>query len=661
MRTHLRILSGVVILLAAIMLLVSCGTNADQSEETVPVIQSLVANPDTVLPGRATTITCNASDPDGGPDTLSYTWIADFGTITELQTPDEINWTAPDSTGSFSIEVRVSDGDHVVGDSVVVVVSSTISNPSLDVRILSPLTNSNYAIGDTIDFNGRVFGLGTFNAPDVQLSWTSSIDGLLNDDDPDSNAYSEFSSILSQGTHTITFSVIVDGIYQAVDDVIVNVQTTSTLLLHPIHREYLGNRLTWDHETDSQTFNGYTLYRQTFGSGLYEIIAVIDEETTHSYFDSTAILGQTYNYTLVADYGGGLTNSSTTNFLRTGVFTEWSSEIPDMVYDGNSEYLYISTPDLFPPQVNMIDVTANNPDGFYWYSDSLKYLTGDPNSKAVILFNPMGFAINPTDRAIYIASIGDISKRGEPATDSTGVFPGLWRIDLSVPYGGISLVVHTNFVWRGELNFASYDDSRQVVYATTDDGYPLIVDNPEGSPSLSQITDSRLVYYRSLPLVDETNGLLYISELGSFPASLWKYNITGITPVLLLEDQHNTLGYNLQDLALSPDRTELYLANESPEYIQVISTADFTSAGSFLTGSGASAIHVMPDGSAAYFGVEKEVQKWDLSTDEKVETWEFKDPVIRGGIQVSDDQQILMVATWDSTILVTRLFIIYLY
>ena len=63
--------------------------------------------PCTVEVGRTSTVTADATDPDG--DTLTYSWSAPAGTFargTDRQTP----WTAPNQPGPVQVTVQVSDG-----------------------------------------------------------------------------------------------------------------------------------------------------------------------------------------------------------------------------------------------------------------------------------------------------------------------------------------------------------------------------------------------------------------------------------------------------------------------------------------------------------------------------------------------------------------------
>lgn len=75
-----------------------------------PVISSLVADPNIVMPGpgpgSTSIITCIASDPDG--DVVSFSWTATEGTITGVG--NKITWQAPSKEGDFYVKVLVGDG-----------------------------------------------------------------------------------------------------------------------------------------------------------------------------------------------------------------------------------------------------------------------------------------------------------------------------------------------------------------------------------------------------------------------------------------------------------------------------------------------------------------------------------------------------------------------
>jgi hypothetical protein len=71
-----------------------------------PVITSLVAESDSVVPQGSCQIACNAIDSDG--DELIYEWSASGGEITGEEAT--VTWTAPTSAGFYNVEVVVTDG-----------------------------------------------------------------------------------------------------------------------------------------------------------------------------------------------------------------------------------------------------------------------------------------------------------------------------------------------------------------------------------------------------------------------------------------------------------------------------------------------------------------------------------------------------------------------
>jgi hypothetical protein len=71
-----------------------------------PVVSQLTPEPATLRPDETSTITCEASDPDG--DELTYTWTASGGEISG--TGKIVTWQAPSVVGEFVITVSLNDG-----------------------------------------------------------------------------------------------------------------------------------------------------------------------------------------------------------------------------------------------------------------------------------------------------------------------------------------------------------------------------------------------------------------------------------------------------------------------------------------------------------------------------------------------------------------------
>jgi hypothetical protein len=89
--------------IAVVVLLLASSCMVDNYS---PVIDSLDAGVDWVIPSHSLQVTCNASDRDG--DELSYDWSASEGNITG--TGSTVTWTAPGEVGIGEITVVVDDG-----------------------------------------------------------------------------------------------------------------------------------------------------------------------------------------------------------------------------------------------------------------------------------------------------------------------------------------------------------------------------------------------------------------------------------------------------------------------------------------------------------------------------------------------------------------------
>jgi len=71
-----------------------------------PAINAVTCSPSLMLPGEASTVSCDASDPDG--HALAYEWSSPSGGVSG--NGRTITWTAPSAPGTYLVTVQVFDG-----------------------------------------------------------------------------------------------------------------------------------------------------------------------------------------------------------------------------------------------------------------------------------------------------------------------------------------------------------------------------------------------------------------------------------------------------------------------------------------------------------------------------------------------------------------------
>ncbi len=635
-----KILRITILLLIVALLFVAGCSKKDEAINEAPVIERISVSPDTVLTSETVDLVCFASDPDAGRepdideivyDSLRYEWKASGGSFIDgTDVTSTAKWMAPTSTGKIGFEVYVSDGDIGVHDSAWVQVVDQVIIPELASRIILPGDSLYFSTSETIDFEGRIIGYEEFTEFFTQITWESDVDGVLNTALPDSSGKISFSSQLSQANHHITLTVVIDGVYTSTDQVLVTVFEVEPIELYPVERGYLTNRFRWIHEADPEQFLGYRVVRSSGQLGTEEI-AFIEDPNVTAYVDTSLILGDFYSYQVFADYPFDISSESNVASIEAGVFTMVGSEVKDMFYDDATEYLYVSLPQY--NSVYAIDVTANNVDLDYHFNDEL------PNESYDIMFSPCGFAYNDFFRSIYVASPGDSA---------------IWSIDLDFHWFD-RLVDQRS---RGtEPLYMDFDEQRQTLYVTTNNRFPQKIVDPSGAYQLTSIRNSDAIVNNSFLIVDNDRDHLYIGEIGTFPASLWKYDISVSPPSLILEDAHNTIGYTLWDMALAPDASKMYLAGESPHYVQIVDPSTFGEIGRVETGPSPNTARLTSDGRYLFTSDAFELQKWDTSTNTIVETWNFDARISRAGVRISEDEEILMVVTGGPGL--SKIFIIY--
>lgn len=609
--------AGIAAVVFAGLLAAGCAPkNPAGPSNSPPVIERVTVTPDSVAPGGTVLLNAIATDADIA-DTLSYSWSSLEGAFNGATDAANASWTAPGRIGWFPIVLSVGDGTATTLDTLQIRVYD-----SFTATITQPLNGAVFTPGDTITFKGRLAGYKDLNVSSLLIDWSSDVDGFLNASPPDTTGLLTFSTTLSYDVHRVSLTATINDTLVATDTVLVNNNQPEPVTLYDIERDYTYNRLTWTRFNDPTRFTSYQIVRTPTG-GAEETIATITTDTDTVYTDSLVAIGTTYTYRILAENSFGITAASNPKSIATGVFTTYTdTRIGDMTFAGDSFYLYATLADK--DKLSVLDVTANNIDYTLTVGDAPWGLGYDS-------LNDDLYVANSNDTTLYVVSLS-----AEAITDT-----------LALPQSPLYLDIN--------------DLRSQVFVTTVGNNYPLMITQGVGGTTINEIQDSRLIIDSSLVVVDDARDLLYLTEIGGFPASLYKYNIAGANPQLLLEDTHNSLGYDLRDLAVLPNGTSLFLACQSPYHVQIVSPTDFTSQGTLATGPYPNAVEVSPDGRYAFTANSgSTVQVWDVATRTRLRTFRFAQPVTRAAIRVSPDGHYVAVGTYNTSTADATISILYL-
>ena len=127
-----------VLLMTGFMVYLACDSSTvARGGNHPPVIDQILANPDTMLINALCSLEVVASDADG--DSLRYQWSANAGTFISGAQDTAATWQAPALPGSYTITVAVSDDDSTVSaDKDVTVTSTTMLSVSTDTLTFGP-------------------------------------------------------------------------------------------------------------------------------------------------------------------------------------------------------------------------------------------------------------------------------------------------------------------------------------------------------------------------------------------------------------------------------------------------------------------------------------------------------------------------------------------
>jgi PKD domain-containing protein len=116
-----------IILFSFLLITSGCEEGVDNSPvyagNRSPVISSITASDSTLDAGGTTILTCIATDAEN--DDLTYLWSSTSGSFPEGTTGFSVQWTAPNSTGTYDISVEVSDNNNSDEDAITIIVENS--------------------------------------------------------------------------------------------------------------------------------------------------------------------------------------------------------------------------------------------------------------------------------------------------------------------------------------------------------------------------------------------------------------------------------------------------------------------------------------------------------------------------------------------------------
>jgi hypothetical protein len=137
-----------------------------------PIIISLKAEaPGWTAPLSSLQVMCNASNPDGGE--LSYSWSANGGNI--VGAGAVVNWTAPEEVGMYDITVMVGDSVNKTATGSIVVIASNGPPPVIgDLNVTAEhkylkTTATGYKVAKTYNYTIECIASGNGT---LSYNWT---------------------------------------------------------------------------------------------------------------------------------------------------------------------------------------------------------------------------------------------------------------------------------------------------------------------------------------------------------------------------------------------------------------------------------------------------------------------------------------------------------
>jgi hypothetical protein len=209
---------------------------------------------------------------------------------------------------------------------------------SFSLRIISPLVNESTTPGDSIHFQGQIYGDTLISTSKLKAIWKSDKDGILNEGTFDKKGFSEFySNKLSKNIHRIIFEV-----RNELDSLIIDeVKIYNLIKLYPLEKTDNSIYLRWC-SWKSSTFKRFSVFRslnsENISSG--ELIYSTNQISDTTFTDTLAQLGNYYHYQVFVDYEDNINVGSKIKSISAGKFIKVNYPILKILVDPKRDIAY---------------------------------------------------------------------------------------------------------------------------------------------------------------------------------------------------------------------------------------------------------------------------------------------------------------------------------
>ncbi|GJM34909.1 MAG: hypothetical protein DHS20C18_39100 [Saprospiraceae bacterium] len=398
----------------------------------------------------------------------------------------QVNATHP-GIGSGIAPANVASGQ--IANVIINLVQGVFEAPMIS--IVSPANQSVFDIGAEVEITANV-GDDSDAPQDINLEWSSDIDGLLSTTNANSNGVATLTiSTLTEADHVIQVKATdLDGNFSTATLNLSIRPLPNAIVLSPLQAESNGISLNWT-VSDEPDFANYKIYRSKGSTNFFQVINVVNDVNDVDYFDNDLQIFSTYYYRI----GMVLSNneesfSNIESVEYSGESIDVGTQIEAMVVDPNRPYIY----------------------GLDKVNNSLLFI----NKEQSVVEKTIFVGSSPTDM--------DFSQDGDLLFIANFGSTEMAVIDLNTQEIDYTFHVDANAgTWDGNPYRLVVMEGNRVAFTSEDQWNNIkLVNGTTGA--LLQATGS--IYQPDL-LKNPSGTVLYVAETGSSGSQLFRYNLQG--------------------------------------------------------------------------------------------------------------------------------------